>query len=132
MWKYSNILIFLALYINSLTSERVELEQERHKIIIPAKTESCFFISNLVESDIVSLNYLVISFSNGKQHDITFRLKDPETSRYQNMHLLLDLEWTETSAFLINRNAELEKVALKCLNAHCCIKFFRAVLGGRD
>ena len=84
MWKYSNILIFLALYINSLTSERVELEQERHKIIIPAKTESCFFISNLVESDIVSLNYLVISFSNGKQHDITFRLKDPETSRYQD------------------------------------------------
>ena len=130
MWKYSNILIFLALYINSLTSERVELEQERHKIIIPAKTESCFFISNLVESDIVSLNYLVISFSNGKQHDITFRLKDPETSRYQNMLLLLNLD--RGSAFLINRNAELEKVALKCLNAHCCIKFFRAVLGGRD
>ena len=81
MWKYCNILIFLALNLNTLTSEKVELEQERHKIIIPAKTESCFFISNLAESDIVSVSYLVVSFSNGKQHDITFRLKDPETSR---------------------------------------------------
>ena len=82
MWTLCNILLFLSLNINSLTSEKVELEQERHKIIIPAKTESCFFIANLVESDVVSVSYLVISFSNGKQHDITFRLKDPETSRY--------------------------------------------------
>ena len=92
MWKYYNILIFLTLNIKTLTSEKVELEQERHKIIIPAKTESCFFIANLVESDIVSVSFLVISFSNGKQHDITFRLKDPDTSRYQNMLLLLDLD----------------------------------------
>ena len=38
------------------------LDQERHKIIVPAKTESCFFISNLEESDTVTVNFLVISF----------------------------------------------------------------------
>ena len=73
--------MFLLLKLDWTSGERVDLEQERHKIIIPAKTESCFFISGLQETDLVTVNYLVISFSNGKQQDITFRLKDPATSR---------------------------------------------------
>ena len=81
MWRQSGFLLFLCLKLVRLSGERVELEQERHKIIVPAKTESCFFISDLQQTDLVTVNYLVISFSNGKQQDITFRLKDPATSR---------------------------------------------------
>ena len=69
--------LVLFLLLNTLTCDRTELDQARHKIIVPAKTESCYFISNLREADLVTINYLVISFSNGKQQDITFRMKVP-------------------------------------------------------
>ena len=58
----TGILLILLTLLHTLNSEKVELDQERHKIIVPAKTESCFFISNLEESDTVTVNYLVISF----------------------------------------------------------------------
>merc|ERR1711915_20777 len=52
--------------------------QERHKLMIAPKTESCFFLANLQEGYKLSVSYLVISSKNGKQQDITMRLRDPK------------------------------------------------------
>merc|ERR1712154_7104 len=52
--------------------------QERHKLMIAPKTESCFFLANLQEGYKLSVSYLVISSKNGKQQDITIRLRDPK------------------------------------------------------
>ena len=50
--------------------------QERHKMIIHPKTESCFFLADMQEGYIINLRYLVMSSKNGKQQDITMRLRD--------------------------------------------------------
>merc|ERR1711892_1202023 len=50
--------------------------QERHKMIILPKTESCFFLENIQEGCELNIRYLVMSSKNGKQLDITMRLRD--------------------------------------------------------
>ena len=50
--------------------------QERHKMIILPKTESCFFLENMQEGYELNIRYLVMSSKNGKQLDITMRLRD--------------------------------------------------------
>ena len=52
--------------------------QERHKMMIAAKSESCFFLANLQEGYQLSISYLVASSKDGKQQDITMRLRDPK------------------------------------------------------
>ena len=47
-------------------------------MIISPKTESCFFLPDLQEGYQLSINYLVVSSKNGKQQDITMRLRDPK------------------------------------------------------
>ena len=46
------------------------------KIIIAPKSESCFFIPQLLESNVLNVRWIVISFKDGKQQDVTFRMKD--------------------------------------------------------
>merc|ERR1711892_1020433 len=50
--------------------------QERQKMIILPKTESCFFLENMQEGYELNIRYLVMSSKNGKQLDITMRLRD--------------------------------------------------------
>ena len=64
--------------------EETEIARERMKIMVPAKTESCFFIPELKENNVVSIRFLVVTYKDGKQQEITFRLKDPKTTRLLN------------------------------------------------
>ena len=64
--------------------EETEIARERMKIMVPAKTESCFFIPELKENNVVSVRFLVVTYKDGKQQEITFRLKDPKTTRLLN------------------------------------------------
>ena len=75
-----NILYFLLIFLSiSVCSQSDENSfQERHKLIISPKTESCFFLPNLQEGYQLSISYLVVSSKNGKQQDITMRLRDPK------------------------------------------------------
>ena len=50
--------------------------QERHTMIINPKTESCFFMEYMQIGYVINIRYLVISSKNGKQQDITMRLRD--------------------------------------------------------
>jgi len=50
--------------------------QERHKMIIHPKTESCFFLADMQAGYMINLRYLVMSSKNGQQQDITMRLRD--------------------------------------------------------
>ena len=45
-------------------------------MIIPPKTESCFFLADMQEGYVINIRYLVMSSKNGKQLDITMRLRD--------------------------------------------------------
>ena len=78
--KMINILYFLLIFLSiSVSSQSDENSfQERHKLIISPKTESCFFLPNLQEGYQLSVSYLVVSSKNGKQQDITMRLRDPK------------------------------------------------------
>ena len=58
------------------TEERVY--QERYKMVIAPKSESCIFIEQLEVDWTLSLSYLVTSSKNGAQLDITLRLRDPD------------------------------------------------------
>ena len=73
----SHFLLFF--FFHSVTSQSDENSyQERHKLIISPKTESCFFLANLQEGYQLSISYLVVSSKNGKQQDISMRLRDPK------------------------------------------------------
>ena len=73
----SHFLLFF--FFHSVSSQTDENSyQERHKLIISPKTESCFFLANLQEGYQLSISYLVVSSKNGKQQDITMRLRDPK------------------------------------------------------
>ena len=77
--------LFTCAYLSFLVNgEESEIARDRMKIMVPAKTESCFFIAQLKESNVVSIRFLVVSYKDGKQQDITFRLKDPKTTRLLN------------------------------------------------
>merc|ERR1712062_4330 len=54
----------------------VKTFQERHKMIIQPRTQSCLFLDKLKTEYVVNIRYLVLSSKNGKQQDITMRLKD--------------------------------------------------------
>ena len=88
MWKLSMFLfeLILALIVVNVmvNGEEMEIARERLKIIVAPKSESCFFISKLKENNILNVRYLVISYKDGKQQDITFRLLDPVTHRMVN------------------------------------------------
>ena len=45
-------------------------------MMIPPKTESCFFLANMQEGYMINIRYLVMSSRNGQQLDITMRLRD--------------------------------------------------------
>eukprot|EP00091_Calanus_sinicus_P016741 TRINITY_DN36271_c0_g1_i1.p1 TRINITY_DN36271_c0_g1~~TRINITY_DN36271_c0_g1_i1.p1 ORF type:complete len:125 (+),score=35.03 TRINITY_DN36271_c0_g1_i1:170-544(+) len=45
-------------------------------MMIPPKTESCFFLADMQEGYMVNIRYLVMSSKNGQQLDITMRLRD--------------------------------------------------------
>ena len=70
------LLIFLANSVSSQTDETSY--QERHKLIISPKSESCFFLANLQEGYQLSISYQVVSSKNGKQQDINMKLRDPK------------------------------------------------------
>jgi len=53
------------------------------KIIVAAKTESCYFIS-VQQNNKLSIRFLVISYKDGKQQEITFRVKDAVSNRMVN------------------------------------------------
>merc|ERR1711892_210766 len=50
--------------------------QERHRMMIQPKTESCFFLADMQEEYVINIRYLVMSSKNGKQLDISMRLRD--------------------------------------------------------
>ena len=58
------------------TEDRVY--QERYKMVIGPKSESCIFIEQLEVDWTLSLSYVVTSSKNGAQLDITLRLRDPD------------------------------------------------------
>ena len=76
--------ILVSFLIACINAEQSELARERLKILVPSKTESCFFIANLKEANVLSVRFLVITYKNGKPQDITFRMKDPNTYRMIN------------------------------------------------
>ena len=88
MWKLSvflfDIILALTLFSVIVNGEQMEIARERLKIIVAPKSESCFFISKLKEHNILNIRFLVISYKDGKQQDITFRLLDPITHRMLN------------------------------------------------
>ena len=45
-------------------------------MMIQPKTESCFFLADMQEEYVINIRYLVMSSKNGKQLDITMRLRD--------------------------------------------------------
>ena len=67
-----------------VNGEEMEIARERLKIIVAPKSESCFFIPKLKEHNTLNVRYLVISYKDGKQQDITFRMLDPITHRMLN------------------------------------------------
>ena len=72
MWTHTLvILLVISCATNGVTSF-----QERHRMIIPPKTESCFFLADMQEGYVINIRYLVMSSKNGKQLDITMRLRD--------------------------------------------------------
>ena len=52
--------------------------QERYKMVIAPKSESCIFIEQLEVDWTLSISYVVTSSKNGAQMDITLRLRDPD------------------------------------------------------
>ena len=88
MWKISvflfDIILALTVFNVLVNGEQMEIARERLKIIVAPKSESCFFISKLKEQNILNIRFLVISYKDGKQQDITFRLLDPITHRMLN------------------------------------------------
>ena len=71
--------IVFILFLSSLVAGQTDetFFQERHKMIISPKSESCFFLANMQEGYQMSISYQVVSSKNGKQQDITMRLRDP-------------------------------------------------------
>ena len=61
-----------------LTQEQERVFQERYKMVIAPKSESCIFLEQLEVDWTLSLSYMVTSSKNGNQMDITLRLRDPE------------------------------------------------------
>jgi len=83
MFCYSFIVIFVLSILSVIDGEETEIARERMKIIVPAKTESCYFIT-LQQNNKLSIRFLVISYKDGKQQDITFRVKDAVSNRMVN------------------------------------------------
>ena len=52
--------------------------QEKYTIFVQQKSESCFFLENMKVDYILSIHYMVLSSSNGKQLDINMRVRDPD------------------------------------------------------
>ena len=77
------LLILVVINNNLINGEETEIARERFKIILPSKTESCYFLT-LKQSDKLSVRFLVISYKDGRQQDVTFRIKDPSSSRMVN------------------------------------------------
>ena len=75
---YFQVLIWVSFNwtISVTEDETAEIARERMKIIIAPKSESCFFIPKLLESNVLNVRWIVISFKDGKQQDVTFRMKD--------------------------------------------------------
>ena len=78
------LILALTVFNVMVNGEQMEIARERLKIIVAPKSESCFFISKLKEQNILNIRFLVISYKDGKQQDITFRLLDPVTHRMLN------------------------------------------------
>ena len=73
MWTHSLALLVLT----CVTLQDVGTSfQERHRMMIQPKTESCFFLADMQEEYVINIRYLVMSSKNGKQLDITMRLRD--------------------------------------------------------
>ena len=77
---FVTVLVLIVSSNNFVIGEETEIARERFKIILPSKTESCYFLP-LKQSDKLSVRFLVISYKDGKQQDVTFRIKDPTSSR---------------------------------------------------
>ena len=73
MWTHT---IFLFLVTGTTLQDGGASFQERHRMMIPPKTESCFFLANMQEGYMINIRYLVMSSKNGQQLDITMRLRD--------------------------------------------------------
>lgn len=84
MFLFPLFISVLALLKLKVNGEEMEIARERLKIIVAPKTESCFFISKLKEHNVLSVRFLVISYKDGKQQDITFRMVEPVTHRMLN------------------------------------------------
>lgn len=52
--------------------------QERYMIHVAPKSESCFFLENLMEGFVLNIHYVVLNTKNGAQLDISMRLRDPD------------------------------------------------------
>ena len=63
---------------NEVLTDPSKTYQEKYTIFVQQKSESCFFLENMLVDYVLSVHYMVLSSSNGKQLDITMRIRDPE------------------------------------------------------
>ena len=72
------LLLLLLLLPLALAQEGERVFQERYRMVIAPKSESCVFLEQLEVGWKLSISYLVTSSKNGAQLDITMRLRDPD------------------------------------------------------
>ena len=64
--------------LNEVPTDPSKSYQERYTIFVQQKSESCFFLENMLVDYVLSILYMVLSSSNGKQLDMLMRIRDPE------------------------------------------------------
>ena len=103
-------------------------------MIIYPRTQSCLFLDNLKAGYMVNIRYLVLSSKNGKQQDITMKLKD-NTGRmisYQvrNKRYLPQLLPHLASTWILNPSSALMKASADY--CHIRLHFVLVLLFVRD
>ena len=64
--------------VNEVLSDPSKSYQDRYTIFVQQKSESCFYLENMQVDYVLSVHYMVLSSTNGKQLDINMRIRDPE------------------------------------------------------